>query len=104
MSGPKKAPEVAAPAAPETAVMPDPGTADAEAKAKADAEAEAKAKADAEAADAQVAAEDEVTVVMNIWISGLRNGEAWPAPGGEITLPAQEAEQYIALGYASKPE
>lgn len=39
-------------------------------------------------------------VVMLVSISGLRDGEPWPAAGEGITLPVAEAEAYIANGYA----
>lgn len=93
MGGPRKAaPVVTAEAEPETAVVPE--------AIPADAAPEAEPAGDV-AADAAPEAEPETaTVVMNIAISGLRNGEPWPAPGGEITLPADEAETYVRLGYA----
>lgn len=33
-------------------------------------------------------------------ISGTRNGEPWPARGGIIDLPADEAHNLISNGYA----
>lgn len=48
--------------------------------------------------------EGEVTVTMRIAISGLRDGAPWPAVGGDITVPAAEAEQLVALGYAAAAE
>lgn len=39
-------------------------------------------------------------VKMKIWISGTRNGEAWPAPGVEIDLPDGEAAKLCANGSA----
>lgn len=47
---------------------------------------------------------DEVEVVMTVAISGLRDGQPWPAVGESITLPAGEAEQYVLNGYAKKAE
>jgi hypothetical protein len=41
------------------------------------------------------------TVVMQIAITGTRDGEPWPRPGEEITLPADEADRMVRLGYAS---
>ena len=58
--------------------------------------------APADAAPADAAEEepgDVLEVVMNIAISGTRNGDAWPPAGGSITLPAAEAQGYIDLGY-----
>jgi len=51
-----------------------------------------------------VAPEGEVTVKMAIGISGLHDGEQWPAVGGEITLSAEDAERFIRLGYAVSTE
>ena len=39
-------------------------------------------------------------VVMLLSISGTRNGQAWPARGGEVDLPDDEAEQLIVNGSA----
>lgn len=39
-------------------------------------------------------------VTMTHNIGGHRNGEPWPAKGGTIDLPAQEALDLIAAGYA----
>lgn len=61
------------------------------------------AGANAPAAEAQAAAE-EVEVVMQITITGLRNGQPWPAVGGSISLPADEAAGYIANGYVKPAE
>jgi hypothetical protein len=36
-------------------------------------------------------------------ISGTRDGKDWPAPGGEITLPDDEANALIANGLAVDP-
>lgn len=33
-------------------------------------------------------------------ISGLRDGVAWPAPGGETVVPDAEGAQLCAQGYA----
>lgn len=52
----------------------------------------------------EVPDEGEVEVVMLIAVTGTRNGEKWPAIGESIALPADEAAQYIANGYARLPE
>ena len=39
-------------------------------------------------------------VKMQVYISGTRNGEAWPAAGGEVDLPDAEAAKYCANGLA----
>lgn len=41
-------------------------------------------------------------VQMKTQIGGYRNGEAWPAPGGLVDLPAHEAADMIANGYAEE--
>jgi len=33
-------------------------------------------------------------------ISGSRDGADWPAPGGSLDVPKDEAEQLIRLGFA----
>ena len=33
-------------------------------------------------------------------ISGSRDGAEWPAPGGSLDVPTDEAEQLIRLGFA----
>jgi hypothetical protein len=43
-------------------------------------------------------------VTMLASISGLRDGVPWPARGGQIELPAGEAEELIAGGLAKKYE
>ncbi|CAH0248390.1 hypothetical protein [Microbacterium sp. Bi128] len=43
-------------------------------------------------------------VVMLVSLSGLRDGEPWPAAGESIALPVDEAEGYIANGYAKPAE
>lgn len=48
--------------------------------------------------------EGEIEVRMLITISGLRDGEPWPPAGGTVTLPAAEAAQVIANGYATPVE
>lgn len=49
-----------------------------------------------------IAEEDgDVEVVMLLHITGLRNGEAWPARGQAITLPADEALNLVRNGYAT---
>ena len=85
---------------PETEVAGEPVTSAPADAAPADAAPADAAPADAAPADA---AEEEpgdvLEVVMNIAISGTRNGDAWPPAGGSITLPAAEAQGYIDLGY-----
>jgi hypothetical protein len=39
-------------------------------------------------------------IQLIVKIDGLRNGERWPAVGGIIDLPASEATNMIAHGYA----
>ncbi len=39
-------------------------------------------------------------VTMRRQISGTRDGVDWPAPGGTIDVPEDEAAQLIALGHA----
>jgi len=41
------------------------------------------------------------TVIMRVAISGTRDGEPWPHAGGEVTLPADEADRFIRAGYAT---
>ncbi|KAA9110179.1 hypothetical protein [Microbacterium rhizomatis] len=72
-------------------------------EAEAKAAAEASAASDAAAAEVEAVEPEGVTVVMVIGISGLRDGEPWPAPGESIVLPADEAALYIANGYAKLP-
>ena len=43
-------------------------------------------------------------VEMVIQISGSRNGSDWPAPGGTIDVPADEAANLISNGFARVPE
>ncbi|GAA1787926.1 hypothetical protein GCM10009748_23080 [Agromyces lapidis] len=43
-------------------------------------------------------------VEMVVLISGTRNGVDWPAVGGFIDVPAQEAAELIANGFARAPE
>ena len=45
-----------------------------------------------------------VLVRMNIQISGTRNGEDWPAPGGTVEVPDAEAAQLVANGNAEAVE
>jgi hypothetical protein len=40
---------------------------------------------------------------MKIAISGSRNGADWPAAGGEIDLPDEEAAHLVAQGLATEP-
>jgi hypothetical protein len=54
--------------------------------------------------DVVEASDEEIEVEMLITITGLRNGEPWPAVGGSIALPAAEATQCIANGYAKPVE
>lgn len=42
-------------------------------------------------------------VVLKVWMSGTRDGEDWPARGGTIDLPKDEAEAMIAAGNAVLP-
>lgn len=37
---------------------------------------------------------------MKVQITGTRNGAHWPAPGGTINLPDQEAANMCDQGYA----
>lgn len=39
-------------------------------------------------------------VQMSVFISGTRDGEPWPEVGGVVDLPADEAADMIANGYA----
>ena len=39
-------------------------------------------------------------VKMQMQITGTRDGAYWPAPGGEVDLPAHEAAKMIAAGSA----
>lgn len=41
-------------------------------------------------------------VTLTAPISGLRDGEPWPAVGESIDLPADEAEQLVRLGVATE--
>ena len=40
-------------------------------------------------------------VTMTQTISGTRNGQAWPKPGGTIEVSASEAEGLVNLGMAT---
>ncbi|GAB2702373.1 hypothetical protein BKA24_001686 [Microbacterium marinum] len=51
--------------------------------------------------DSGIADVDEVEVFVAVTITGTRNGEPWPAVGEPITLPATEAEAYLAAGYVT---
>lgn len=108
MGGPRKAtPEAAKVEEPETAVVPDPVPADPPAGEPADAEQPAEqteTETETEPEPEPEPVEGELTIVMKIAITGTRNGEPWPAVGGEISLPAEEAERYVQLGYAHLPE
>lgn len=39
-------------------------------------------------------------IVMRVQITGTRNGADWPAPGGVIDLPSEEAAALCASGLA----
>lgn len=39
-------------------------------------------------------------VRMRVEVSGTRNGESWPAKGGTVDLPEDEAVNLIAVGLA----
>jgi len=41
-----------------------------------------------------------VKVQMVVQISGTRDGADWPAPGGILEVPAEEAADLIAHGFA----
>ena len=43
-------------------------------------------------------------VEMLVYISGSRDGVDWPAAGETIDVPAQEAAELIANGFARAPE
>ena len=43
-------------------------------------------------------------VVMVVQISGTRDGVDWPAPGGVLEVPADEAANLISNGFARVPE
>jgi hypothetical protein len=45
-----------------------------------------------------------VKITMTAEISGLRDGNPWPARGGSIEVPDDEAEGLIANGLAKKYE
>lgn len=47
---------------------------------------------------AAVVLEGEVEVIVALNITGLRNGEPWPAVGERITLPADEVATYLRTG------
>lgn len=49
-------------------------------------------------------AEGDVTVIVVVGISGLRNGVPWPAAGEQFVLPADEAADYIKFGYVRPVE
>lgn len=49
-------------------------------------------------------AEGDVTVIVAIAIGGTRDGEPWPAVGEAITLPADEAADYLRFGYVREVE
>lgn len=116
-AAPAEAPEVAeTPAASETPTPEAPDVLEGETP---EAEAE-RLRAEAAASDALLAAArdgdasaftvaapadtSEVEVVMLITISGARDGQPWPPAGGKVTLPADEAERYVWLGYAAIAE
>lgn len=37
---------------------------------------------------------------MKVSVSGTRNGEPWPAKGGTVELPQDEAKNLVAIGLA----
>lgn len=39
---------------------------------------------------------------MKVSVSGTRDGESWPAKGGTIDLPEDEAKNLIATGIAAE--
>lgn len=41
-------------------------------------------------------------VTMQVQVGGFRNGERWPPRGSSIDVPAAEADQLVANGYAVK--
>lgn len=41
-------------------------------------------------------------VQMRVGITGTRNGLDWPAPGGVVDLPDDEARSMIAAGLAAE--
>lgn len=57
-------------------------------------------KAPAKKAPARAKKGAAVRVAMLKFISGTRNGEAWPRPGGTIELPEHEAADLCTAGYA----
>lgn len=96
---PPVTPESGTPVAPEVPPAPDatpPGV------APGDVAPTAPAQPERDTSD--VPYEGHVEVVMLVGITGTRNGEKWPAVGGTVALPADEAAQYIANGYARLPE
>lgn len=42
-------------------------------------------------------------VCMKVTVSGTRDGEPWPAKGGIVDLPDDEAKQLLAAGMAVEP-
>jgi hypothetical protein len=45
-----------------------------------------------------------VKVVLNVTMSGSRNGEDWPAKGSVIDLPEAEAVDYLNAGICRKAD
>ncbi|GLP71043.1 hypothetical protein TUSST3_76630 [Streptomyces sp. TUS-ST3] len=43
-------------------------------------------------------------VRMKVTISGTRDGQPWPAQGGIVDLPDEEAKQMVAAGLAAEPD
>jgi hypothetical protein len=39
-----------------------------------------------------------------VTVSGTRNGESWPAKGGTVELPQDEAKNLIAIGVAEEAD
>lgn len=40
-------------------------------------------------------------IQMKLQITGTRDGVAWPAPGGEVDLPDNEAKKMLEAGFAT---
>ena len=41
-------------------------------------------------------------VTMVVPVSGMRDGEPWPEPGGEATVPRSEAQELIGSKYRTR--
>jgi len=46
----------------------------------------------------------DVEIEMVGRISGARDGQDWPAPGGTIKVPSDEAKQLVGMGMAKYPD